>query len=66
MVGKHDQPRVSQSQTMYFGAGLPLLTRMLLRTQRMMRPETYLREHVLAEPDGRLLSLGGRRERLAD
>jgi radical SAM superfamily enzyme YgiQ (UPF0313 family) len=25
------------------------LTRMLLRTQRMMRPEAYLREHLLAE-----------------
>ena len=29
---------------------VPFLTRMLLRTQRMMRPEAYLREHVLAEP----------------
>jgi radical SAM superfamily enzyme YgiQ (UPF0313 family) len=29
---------------------LPFLTRMLLRTQRMMRPEAYLREHQLAEP----------------
>jgi len=29
---------------------LPFLTRMLLRTQRMMRPEAYLREHLLAEP----------------
>jgi hypothetical protein len=30
---------------------LPFLTRMLLRTQRMMRPEAYLREHQLAEPE---------------
>jgi len=44
---------------------LPLLTRALLRTQRMMRPEAYLREHLLAEP-GRALSLGARRERLGD
>jgi hopanoid C-3 methylase len=29
---------------------IPFLTRMLLRTQRMMRPEAYLREHALAEP----------------
>jgi hopanoid C-3 methylase len=29
---------------------LPPLTRMLIRTQRMMRPKTYLREHVLAAP----------------
>jgi hopanoid C-3 methylase len=34
---------------------LPLLTRMLLSTQRMMRPEAYLREHVLAQPDNRAL-----------
>jgi hypothetical protein len=45
---------------------LPLLTRMLLSTQRMMRPEAYLREHLLAEPDGRALAVGVRRERLAD
>jgi hopanoid C-3 methylase len=31
---------------------LPLLTRMLLRTQRMMRPEAYLCEHSLSEPYG--------------
>jgi radical SAM superfamily enzyme YgiQ (UPF0313 family) len=29
---------------------VPFLMRMLLRTQRMMRPEAYLREHLLAEP----------------
>jgi len=29
---------------------LPLLTQMLLRTQRMMRPEAYLGEHRLAAP----------------
>jgi radical SAM superfamily enzyme YgiQ (UPF0313 family) len=29
---------------------LPLLTQMLLRTQRMMRPDAYLAEHVLARP----------------
>jgi hypothetical protein len=29
----------------------PFLTRMLLRTQRMLRPEPYLREHQLAEPE---------------
>ena len=44
---------------------LPLLTRMLLRSQRMMRPEALLREHLLAEPD-HALSLGARREPLAD
>jgi radical SAM superfamily enzyme YgiQ (UPF0313 family) len=44
---------------------LPLLTRMLLRTQGMMRPEAYLREHELAEP-GRASTLAGRRERMAD
>ena len=30
---------------------LPLLTHMLLRTQRMMRPEAYLREHQLPGPN---------------
>jgi radical SAM superfamily enzyme YgiQ (UPF0313 family) len=34
---------------------VPFLTRMLLRTQRMMRPENYLREHMLAEPGNRTL-----------
>jgi radical SAM superfamily enzyme YgiQ (UPF0313 family) len=29
---------------------VPFLTRMLLRTQRMMRPEAYLAEHALAPP----------------
>jgi radical SAM superfamily enzyme YgiQ (UPF0313 family) len=29
---------------------LPFLTRMLIRTQRMMRPEAYIREHRLAAP----------------
>ena len=33
-------------------ADLAALTRMLLRTQRMMRPEAYLSEHRLAEPAG--------------
>jgi radical SAM superfamily enzyme YgiQ (UPF0313 family) len=33
------------------GRDLPFLTRILLRTQRMMRPDAYLREHVLADPD---------------
>jgi hopanoid C-3 methylase len=45
---------------------LALLTRMLLRTQRMMRPEPYLREHLLAEPDGRAVSLRTRGEPLTD
>jgi hopanoid C-3 methylase len=45
---------------------LALLTRMLLRTQRMMRPETYLREHLLAEPEGASLPLGTGREPLVD
>ncbi len=31
-------------------ADVPFLTRMLIRTQRMMRPDAYLREHALAEP----------------
>ena len=44
---------------------LALLTRMLLRTQRMMRPEPYLREHLPAEPDGRAVSLRARGEPLA-
>ncbi len=39
---------------------LPFLTRMLLRTQRMMRPDAYLAEHRLAEPHPRRLSLVGR------
>jgi hypothetical protein len=34
---------------------LPFLTRMLLRTQRAMRPDAYLGEHLLAEPDPRTL-----------
>jgi radical SAM superfamily enzyme YgiQ (UPF0313 family) len=38
---------------------VPLLMRMLLRTQQMMRPEAYLREHQLAEP-GRLGPSAGR------
>ena len=45
---------------------LPLLMRMLFSTQRMMRPEAYLREHLLAEPDARIRSSGASRERLAD
>jgi radical SAM superfamily enzyme YgiQ (UPF0313 family) len=43
---------------------LAFLTRMLIRTQRMMRPEAYLVEHQLAEPSAR--PLGTSRERLAD
>jgi radical SAM superfamily enzyme YgiQ (UPF0313 family) len=42
---------------------LPLLTRMLLRTQRAMRPDAYLGEHLLAEPDPRTFPLA-RREAL--
>jgi radical SAM superfamily enzyme YgiQ (UPF0313 family) len=45
---------------------LALLTLMLLRTQRMMRPEAYLREHLLAGHDSPDLSLGARREPLID
>src|SRR5580704_3274787 len=45
---------------------LPMLTGMLLRTQRMIRPEAYLREHVLADRDSHALSLGARPEPLAD
>jgi radical SAM superfamily enzyme YgiQ (UPF0313 family) len=44
---------------------LPLLTRMLLRTQGMMRPDAYLREHELAEP-GVASTLAARHERMAD
>jgi radical SAM superfamily enzyme YgiQ (UPF0313 family) len=33
---------------------LPFLTRMLVRTQRMMRPEAYLTDHLLGEPHGRI------------
>lgn len=38
---------------------LSLLTRMLLRTQRLMRPDAYLAEHQLAEEEaqGRVISL---------
>jgi len=36
---------------------IPFLTRMLLRTQRMMRPESYLREYSLAEPGSRTLAM---------
>jgi radical SAM superfamily enzyme YgiQ (UPF0313 family) len=34
---------------------VPFLMRMLLRSQRMMRPDAYLREHLLAEPARRAL-----------
>jgi len=44
---------------------VPALTLMLLQTQRMMRPESYLREHQLAQPSRRALSLPGR-EQLID
>jgi len=36
---------------------VPTLMRMLLRTQRMMHPEAYLREHVLAEEPVRVTPL---------
>jgi hopanoid C-3 methylase len=39
---------------------VPYLTRMLLRTQRMMRPEAYLAEHRLARPDAFGVPLDGR------
>ena len=45
---------------------VPLLMRMLLSTQRMMRPEAYLREHRLAEPADHTVAADARRERLAD
>jgi radical SAM superfamily enzyme YgiQ (UPF0313 family) len=45
---------------------LPLLTRMLLRTQQMMRPEEYLRDHALAESWGGALPLGAKRDPLTD
>jgi hypothetical protein len=45
---------------------LPFLTRMLLRTQRMMHPEAYLLEHLLAESDRRVLPVRANQEPLAD
>jgi radical SAM superfamily enzyme YgiQ (UPF0313 family) len=45
---------------------LPFLTRMLLRTQRMMHPEAYLREHSLAQSDRRALPVRAIREPLGD
>jgi radical SAM superfamily enzyme YgiQ (UPF0313 family) len=44
---------------------VPSLTRMLIRTQRMMRPDAYLQEHRLADPRG-LMRLGATSEPLAD
>jgi hypothetical protein len=44
---------------------LPFLTRMLVRTQRMMRPESYLTEHLLGEPHGRIGSFNAVRRRPA-
>jgi len=38
-------------------ADVPFLTRMLLRTQRMMRPDAYLAEHLLADPSERSVGL---------
>ena len=45
---------------------LPFLTRMLLRTQRMMRPEAYLAEHMLGEPLDRATLLDVPRQPVAD
>ena len=45
---------------------LPFLTRMLVRTQRMMRPEAYLAEHMLGEPLDGIIGLHPRRQPLAD
>jgi radical SAM superfamily enzyme YgiQ (UPF0313 family) len=45
---------------------LLFLTRMLLRTQRMMHPEAYLREHSLAQSDRRVLPVRAIREPLGD
>jgi hypothetical protein len=46
---------------------LPFLTRMLLRTQRMMHPGAYLLlEHLLAESDRRVLPVRANQEPLAD
>jgi radical SAM superfamily enzyme YgiQ (UPF0313 family) len=45
---------------------LPLLTRMLLRTQRMMQPDAYLAEHRLGEPHPGTIGLDARRQPLAD
>jgi len=42
------------------------LTRMLIRTQHMMRPDAYLQEHLLAEPKSRMIRLGASRDPLAD
>jgi radical SAM superfamily enzyme YgiQ (UPF0313 family) len=38
-------------------ANVPYLTRMLLRTQRMMKPEAYLAEHRLAAEEGSPIAL---------
>ena len=42
------------------------LTRLLIRTQHMMRPDAYLQEHRLAEPKSRMIRLGASRDPLAD
>jgi len=42
------------------------LTRMLVRTQRMMRADAYVREHRLAEPHGGMIGLRGTSQPLAD
>lgn len=45
---------------------VPYLTRMLLRTQRMMRPEAYLAEHRLADFDNGPAQLAAGQEPLTD
>ena len=47
-------------------ADLPFLTRMLFRTQRMMRPGAYLAEHLLSERSDQMARFGGTRQSLAD
>jgi radical SAM superfamily enzyme YgiQ (UPF0313 family) len=39
---------------------LPTLTQMLIRTQRMMRPAAYVREHELADPVGGVHAIADR------
>jgi radical SAM superfamily enzyme YgiQ (UPF0313 family) len=45
---------------------LTFLTRMLIRTQRMMRADAYVREHRLAEPSGGMVGLRGSSSPLPD
>jgi len=42
------------------------LTRMLVRTQRMMRADAYVREHRLAEPHAGMIGLRGADQPVAD